>query len=332
VEALGRGAAAGWFCLYSVVVWVVTSRYPRYLMASFPLLAPTAAIGWQVLFGWAAAGVRRLFGAREPQGADVGVATGAMSRDTARGGARVADWIPVLLLAVLAAVSVRQTAVKVEMISITPEAREALLRQHVPGYAAMDYLRRNATGRVYQIALNEAIYYGPNPIWGDTLGPWRYTDFGALSGGDLARKLGGLGFTARRVCRTRWCRCSARGPTSTSTSPSSTRRTAAGSTVSFPPHHDRHRSLPIPGPRQQRRLAHCRGHSLLQRGAGHRPGGGGLQGRAARGRDPRLRQQLQRRHGGRGPRGRRRRHARGRCAARATWCGACSPTSRPTCT
>lgn len=194
--------AAGWFCLYSVVVWVVTSRYPRYLTASFPLLAAIAAIGWQVLFGWAAAGVRRLFGAGKPghdEGAGVGVgsvATGAMSRDTARGGARVADWIPVLLLAVLAAVAVRQTAVKVAMISVTPEAREAVLRQHVPGYAVMDYLRHNATGRVYQIALNEAIYYGPNPIWGDTLGPWRYTDFGALSGGDLARKLGGLGFTA----------------------------------------------------------------------------------------------------------------------------------------
>lgn len=186
--------AAGWFCLYSVVVWVVTSRYPRYLTASFPLLAAIAAIGWQVLFGWAAAGVRRLFGAR-PAPDTAGVATGAMSRDTARGGARIGDWVPVLLLAVLAAVAVRQTAVKIAMISVTPEAREAVLRQHVPGYAVMDYLRHNATGRVYQIALNEAIYYGPNPIWGDTLGPWRYTDFGALSGGDLARKLGGLGFT-----------------------------------------------------------------------------------------------------------------------------------------
>jgi hypothetical protein len=119
-----------------------------------------------------------------------------MSRDTARSGARAGDWVLVLLLAVLAAVSVRQTAVKVSMVSITPEARDAVLRKHVPGYAVMDYLRRNATGRVYQIALNEAIYYGPNPIWGDTLGPWRYTDFGRLSGGDLARKLGGLGFVA----------------------------------------------------------------------------------------------------------------------------------------
>ncbi len=187
--------AAGWFCLYSVAVWVVTSRYPRYLMASFPLLAMTSAVGWQVLFGWIASGLRRVFGGKQGQEAPA-VATGAMSRDTARSGARVGDWVAVLLLAVLAAVAVRQTAVKVSMISVTPEAREAFLRKHVPGYAAMDYLRRNATGRVYQIALNEAIYYGPNPVWGDTLGPWRYTDFGKLSGGDLARKLSGLGFVA----------------------------------------------------------------------------------------------------------------------------------------
>jgi len=188
--------AAGWFCLYSVAVWVVTSRYPRYLMASFPLLALVSAVGWQVLFGWISSGLRRLFGRKDEREAGAAVATGAMSRDTAHAGARMGDWVAVLLLAVLAAVAVRQTAVKVGMISVTPETREAFLRKHVPGYAAMDYLRRNATGRVYQVALNEAIYYGPNPIWGDTLGPWRYTDFGKLSGGDLARKLAGLGFVA----------------------------------------------------------------------------------------------------------------------------------------
>jgi len=182
--------AAGWFCLYSVVVWAVTSRYPRYLTASFPLLAMTAAIGWQVLFGRIAAGMRRLFGMK------TGEQEQAPELSSRRSAARVGDWVAVLLLAVLAAVSVRQTAGKVAMISPTPETREAFLRQHVPGYAVMDYLRRHPTGRVYQIALNEAIYYGPNPIWGDTLGPWRYADFLLLPPGDMARKLSKLGFTA----------------------------------------------------------------------------------------------------------------------------------------
>ncbi|MET3498047.1 ArnT family glycosyltransferase [Variovorax boronicumulans] len=182
--------AAGWFCLYSVVVWVVTSRYPRYLTASFPLLALTAAVGWQVLFGWIVAGVRRLFGMKPDTGEGVPELTNR------RSSARMGDWVVVLLLAVLAAVSVRQTAGKVAMISPTAESREAFLRQHVPGYAVMNQLRQNPTGRVYQIALNEAIYYGPNPIWGDTLGPWRYADFLLLPPAEMARKLGGLGFTA----------------------------------------------------------------------------------------------------------------------------------------
>lgn len=168
--------AAGWFCFYSIAVWLVTSRYPRYLTASYPLIALMSALGWQVLFGWIARGLRRLLRGR-PAGLG-------------------ADWAAVLLLAALAAVSVRQTAEKVAAISPTPEAREAFLRQNVPGYAAMDWLRRHADGRVYQIALNEAIYYGPNPVWGDTLGPWRYRDFLLLPPAEMARKLSKLGFTA----------------------------------------------------------------------------------------------------------------------------------------
>jgi len=184
--------AAGWFCFYSVAVWLVTSRYPRYLTASFPLLALMAAIGWQVLFGGIARGVRRAFGGKGATATAVDVPAIASAGRLGLAG----DWIVVLLVAALAAVSLKQTAVKVAMISPTPELREAFLRQHVPGYAAMDYLRQHANGRVYQIALNEAIYYGPNPIWGDTLGPWRYRDFLLLPPGDMAVKLAQRGFTA----------------------------------------------------------------------------------------------------------------------------------------
>ncbi|MDR6425358.1 hypothetical protein J2738_001487 [Variovorax paradoxus] len=185
--------AAGWFCFYSVAVWLLTSRYPRYLTASFPLLALMAAIGWRVLFGGMAAGLRRAFGGRSGQAEAAPASTAAAPAGRL---GLAGDWIVVLLLAALAAVSLRQTAGKVAMISPTPETREAFLRQHVPGYAAMDYLRQHADGRVYQIALNEAIYYGPNPIWGDTLGPWRYRDFLLLLPGDMARKLAAMGFTA----------------------------------------------------------------------------------------------------------------------------------------
>ena len=62
----------------------------------------------------------------------------------------------------------------------------------------MNYLREHATGRVYQIALSEAIYYGPNPVWGDALGPWRYSDFISLPPPEMARKLAETGLRGHR--------------------------------------------------------------------------------------------------------------------------------------
>ncbi|MBU1361816.1 MAG: glycosyltransferase family 39 protein [Gammaproteobacteria bacterium] len=200
------------FCAYSLAVWLLTSRYPRYLMASFPLLSVMAALGWQVVFGWIAAAGRRLRpgastnatgsaardGARATGSAStVGAVHGAMghAQPVAAPGA-VVRWLWVALLAACAAVSVGQTARKIADISPTPAEREAFLRANVDGFAVMDYLRRHATGRVYQVALSQALYYGPNPIWGDSLGPWRYGDFITLPPAELARKLGGLGFEA----------------------------------------------------------------------------------------------------------------------------------------
>ncbi len=156
---------AGWFCFYSVAVWLVTSRYPRYLTASFPLLAFTAAIGWQVLFGWIAAGLRRVFGPKAGQGADsVAVPVEAPS---GRAGL-VGDWVAVLLLAVLAAVSVRPDGRQGrDDLAHSARSREAFLRQHVPGYARdglpAPYVPPAASTRS---TLNEAIYYGPNPDLG----------------------------------------------------------------------------------------------------------------------------------------------------------------------
>ena len=63
----------------------------------------------------------------------------------------------------------------------------------------MDYLRRHPVGRTYQVALSQAIYYGPVPVWGDAIGPWRYTDFIVGAPADNARKLAALGFGAIAV-------------------------------------------------------------------------------------------------------------------------------------
>ncbi|WP_256856599.1 glycosyltransferase family 39 protein [Variovorax sp. KK3] len=168
------------FCAYSLIVWAATSRYPRYMTAAFPLLALVAVLGWQVLLGWIAAGLRKVLPALR------------RAHWPARAGAVAAG----LLLAVLVVVSWRHTTREIANIATTPSERETFLRANVPGYAVMNHLREHATGRVYQIALSEAIYYGPNPIYGDTLGPWRYPDFPLLPAAEAARRFAGLGFEA----------------------------------------------------------------------------------------------------------------------------------------
>lgn len=167
--------AAVVFCGWSLLVWVATSRYPRYMTSALPLIALAAALGWQVLLGWPVVALRKQF---------------------AQAGRRTGAALAGLLLAVLAVVSFQQTSRKLAMVSPTPDARDAFLRANVPGYAVMNHLREHATGRVYQIALSEAIYYGPDEVWGDTLGPWRYADFIGLPPAELARKLAAQGFEA----------------------------------------------------------------------------------------------------------------------------------------
>ncbi|MDM0075720.1 hypothetical protein QTH90_15055 [Variovorax sp. J2P1-59] len=175
--------AAFVFCVYSLFVWSLTSRYPRYLTAAFPILALTAGVGWQTIFGAVALRLRRAM----------------PNLDSGGGLDRAGRWLGVALLAVLVGFGVHQSRKKLVMVATTPAEREAVLRKHVPGYAVMDYLREHATGRVYQIALSEATYYGPAPVWGDAIGPWRYTDFIVLPPAEFAGKLAGLGFEAIAV-------------------------------------------------------------------------------------------------------------------------------------
>ncbi len=179
--------AAGWFCLYAAVVWVATSRYPRYLMTAFPLLAMMAALGWQVLFGWLSTGVRRVLATKgdKRQGMPV----------DGHNPSRAGTWIAMALLTVLAGVAGQHVVRNAATISPTPEAREAFLRERVGGYAVMDYMRLHATGRVFHVSLSQGIYYGPNPVWGDdALGPWSARNFTRLPPAEMARELRGHGF------------------------------------------------------------------------------------------------------------------------------------------
>ena len=162
------------FGAWSLAVWVLTSRYPRYMMASFPILAWLGAIGWRQLHVWGA----RLAARRLPA-----LAAGAAPR--VAGG---------LLVAALAVAGAQRFVVHGRMISPTPASREAFLLRHVPGYAVLSQWRRHPVGKLYQVGLSDAIYFAGGPAWGDVFGPYRYADYLLLPADAMARKLADHGF------------------------------------------------------------------------------------------------------------------------------------------
>ena len=100
---------------------------------------------------------------------------------------RVAARVAIVALVL---VSASHTLRNARMIAPTPETREAFFQQRIPGYAVLSHLRTHPEpGRLYQVALNDSLYFAPNPVWGDIFGPWRYSDFVYLPADQLARKL-----------------------------------------------------------------------------------------------------------------------------------------------
>ena len=63
-----------------------------------------------------------------------------------------------------------------------------MLQEHIPGYGVLTYLRDHPQARIYQLGLEESLYYAPRPIWGDVFGPWRYRDYQSLSPQALRRR------------------------------------------------------------------------------------------------------------------------------------------------
>lgn len=167
--------AAALFGAWSVLVWLATSRYPRYMAASFPILAWLGAIGWCQLWRWAAAALQRRVGDRARARSVAGLGVALLSVLVVAGGVRLWNHI--------------------RQIAPTPETREAFLARNVPGYVVLSWLRAHPQpGRLYQVGLSDAIYFAPNPVWGDVFGPYRYVDFLLLPAPEMARKLVQHGF------------------------------------------------------------------------------------------------------------------------------------------
>ncbi|MEO7243226.1 MAG: hypothetical protein ABIW85_09975 [Variovorax sp.] len=175
------------FCGYALAVWLVTSRYPRYLVPAFPMLALVAALGWHWLFGRVVVAGQRALAHVPGNSGNSGnpVLRAPLLRRAAVGG----------LLAVLVAVSLMHVLRQVRMISPTDASRQMFLTQHVPGYRVLHWLQQNPqAGRLYQVMLSDAIYHAPKAAYGDVFGPWRYADFFALPPSKLAAKFKAQGF------------------------------------------------------------------------------------------------------------------------------------------
>lgn len=171
VPSLRRSAAARaamWLCAWMLLVWLLSSRYPRYLMSGYPLLALLSVAACQPLARQLAAQVPRRL-------------------------ARGAAWSLLSALAVFAVIAI---ANQIPRFAATPQDREKLLRANVNGYAMWEFARGHPAGKIYQLGLEDSLYYAPQPVWGEVFGPWRYRDVQRLSPQQLHEKLSGWGFDA----------------------------------------------------------------------------------------------------------------------------------------
>jgi len=167
-----------------LVIWLLTSRYPRYLMPFYPVLALLAAAVWHWLFLTVCSRFARGSESRLP-----GKAAGAC--------------VALALLVVLP-IALKKVHKNWQLVAPTASAREAILQREITGYPVLAYLREHPMGRTYQFGLEDALYYAPLRTGGDHFGPGRYRDFARLAAADLARALRQAGYASLLVHAERW--------------------------------------------------------------------------------------------------------------------------------
>lgn len=165
-----------WLSAWMLIVWWASSRYPRYLMPAYPLLALLSA-------GTCLSLAQRL-------------ATHWPASFTP-----ASAWLLLGTLSVAAGMALHK---QTKRLAATPAARAQLLRAEVNGYGMWEHLRLRPVGRLYQLGLEDSLYYAPQPVWGDVFGPWRYRDVQDLSAPALHRKLSAGGFNALVVDTSRF--------------------------------------------------------------------------------------------------------------------------------
>jgi 4-amino-4-deoxy-L-arabinose transferase-like glycosyltransferase len=160
------------FAAYALATWVLTSSYPRYLMPVFPVLALLAGHG---LWSSALATIKWV---ETSKGA-------AVSPPSNR-----ALYVFIGVLAIAAAFPTYRSWKRV---AVTTEDRAQVIDSSLTGYGAIRFLAQQPYSKIYELGVEYAIYYLPQPIWGEVFGPWRDRDFVGTPR-EMHAKLTQLGF------------------------------------------------------------------------------------------------------------------------------------------
>ncbi|KQZ27539.1 glycosyltransferase family 39 protein [Duganella sp. Root1480D1] len=184
VRRLPGAPAAMILAAAGMAVWLLTSRYPRYLMPFYPVLALLAAAVWHWLFVTASS---RL--ARDPE---------------SRLPYKAAAASVALALLVVLPVSLKKEYKSWKLVAPTAAARAAVLQKEIAGYPVMAYLREHPMGRTYQFGLEGGLYYAPPGTGGDHFGPGRYRDLADLAPLDLAKRLRQAGYSSLMINTAQW--------------------------------------------------------------------------------------------------------------------------------
>jgi hypothetical protein len=139
----------------AIALWALTSRYERYLMPAYPLLAPMSAA--VIVRAGIALRLDRL-----------------AARLRTAWPPRLRHWAAMLLLFGLAAISAPRAWHLLAHIPATTEARDAFLVDHLDGYRLFRTLDPASGMRLYQFGFEGELYYSPVPTVGDWFGPARY--------------------------------------------------------------------------------------------------------------------------------------------------------------
>ncbi|HEY0587626.1 MAG TPA: hypothetical protein VGD52_15920 [Pseudoduganella sp.] len=171
-------------CTAALVVWLLTSRYPRYLMPFYPLLALLSA----AVLHWAFVTACRRFAGQGESRLQSKTATACVA----------------LALLFALPVALKNEYKSWKLVAPTASARDAILSREITGYPVLAYLRDHPMGRTYQFGLEDALYYAPLRTGGDHFGPGRYRDFANLAPADLAVALRRAGYANLLIHTARW--------------------------------------------------------------------------------------------------------------------------------